>query len=91
MYLSLDIDVLDPAFARGTGTPEVGGLSSRELLGILRGLAGLRIVSADVMEVAPAYDLAEVTSLAAAQVAYELIGLLARCPGETRAAGRPAP
>ena len=78
VYLSLDIDVLDPAFAPGTGTPEAGGLTSRELLSVLRGLTGLHLVGADVVEVAPAYDHAEITSIAAATVVYDLITLLAR-------------
>ncbi|MFP6775524.1 MAG: agmatinase, partial [PS1 clade bacterium] len=66
MYLSIDIDVLDPSHAPGTGTPEIAGMSTRELVGVLRGLSGLNIVSADVVEVSPAYDHAELTSLAAA-------------------------
>jgi len=78
VYVSVDIDVLDPAHAPGTGTPEPGGLTSRELQLLLRGLDGLHIVSADVVEVAPAYDHAELTALAAANVIYELLGLLAR-------------
>jgi len=78
VYLSLDIDVLDPAFAPGTGTPESGGLTSRELLSVLRGLTGLHLVGADVVEVAPAYDHAEITSIAAATVIYDLLTLLAR-------------
>jgi agmatinase len=78
VYLSLDIDVLDPAFAPGTGTPEAGGLTSRELLSVLRGLTGLHLVGADVVEVAPAYDHAEITSIAAATVVYDLLTLLAR-------------
>jgi agmatinase len=78
VYLSIDIDVLDPAHAPGTGTPEIGGMTSRELLSVLRGLAGLNIVGADVVEVAPAYDHAELTSIAAATVAYELVSLLAK-------------
>jgi agmatinase len=78
LYLSIDIDVLDPAYAPGTGTPEVAGLTTRELLQVLRGLAGLRIVSADVVEVAPAYDHAEITALAGATIVYELINLFAR-------------
>jgi agmatinase len=78
LYVSVDIDVLEPGLAPGTGTPEAGGLTSREALGILRGLAGLRIVSADIVEVAPAYDSGEVTSVAASHVAYELLGLFAR-------------
>jgi agmatinase len=77
LYVSVDIDVLDPAHAPGTGTPEAGGLTSRELLEILRGLAGLDLVGADVVEVAPAYDHAEITSIAASHVAYDLVSLLA--------------
>ena len=78
MYVSIDIDVLDPGFAPATGTPEAGGLSSRELLAILRGFTGLNLVSADIVEVAPAYDHAEITSIAAAHLAYELLALLAK-------------
>ena len=78
MYLSIDIDVLDPAHAPGTGTPEIAGISSRELLGVLREYDGLNIISADVVEVSPAYDHAELTSLAAATIVYEIINLLAR-------------
>jgi agmatinase len=81
VYVSVDIDVLDPAHAPGTGTPEAGGLTSRELLGVLRGLAGTRIVGADVVEVAPAYDHAEITGIAAAHVVYDLLALFARRPG----------
>jgi agmatinase len=77
LYLSIDIDVLDPAFAPGTGTPEIGGFSSRELAGILRGLAGLDVVGADVVEVAPPFDHAEVTAIAAANMAYEILALMA--------------
>ncbi|MDF2705673.1 MAG: agmatinase [Nonomuraea muscovyensis] len=77
LYVSIDVDVLDPAHAPGTGTPEAGGLTSRELLEILRGLAGCRIVGADVVEVAPAYDHADITSIAASHVAYDLVSLLA--------------
>ncbi len=76
LYLSIDIDVLDPAHAPGTGTPEVAGLSSRELLNILRGLKGIRMVGGDIVEVAPAYDHAEITSLAAATIAFELVNLI---------------
>jgi agmatinase len=78
VYVSIDIDVLDPAHAPGTGTPEPGGLSSRELQLMLRGMDGMNIVGADVVEVAPAYDHAELTALAAANVAYELLALFAR-------------
>jgi agmatinase len=77
IYVSVDIDVLDPAHAPGTGTPEPGGLTTRELQELLRGLRGLEIAGADVVEVSPAYDHAEITALAAAQVAYELLALLA--------------
>jgi agmatinase len=77
LYVSIDIDVLDPGTAPGTGTPEAGGLTSRELLGVLRGLKGLRLEAADLVEVAPAYDHAEITSMAASHVAYELVSLLA--------------
>jgi agmatinase len=77
VYVSVDIDVLDPAFAPGTGTPESGGLLSRELLGILRSFATLNLVGADVVEVAPAYDHAEITGIAASHVAYELLSAMA--------------
>jgi agmatinase len=77
VYLSLDIDVLDPAFAPGTGTPEAGGWSSREAIAIIRRLAGIRLAGADVVEVAPAYDHAEVTAIAAANIVYELLCLFA--------------
>ena len=77
LYISIDIDCLDPAHAPGTGTPEAGGLTSRELLAILRGLVGCNIISADVVEVAPAYDHAEITAVAASNVAYELVSLMA--------------
>lgn len=76
-YVSLDIDVLDPAFAPGTGTPEAGGLTSRELLAILRSFGSLNLVGADIVEVAPAYDHAEITGIAAAHAAYELISAMA--------------
>ncbi len=80
LYLSIDVDVLDPAHAPGTGTPEIAGMTTRELVGVLRGLAGLNLVSADVVEVAPAYDHAEITSLAAATVVYELTNLFLANP-----------
>lgn len=78
VYLSIDIDVLDPSFAPGTGTPEAGGLSSRELLRVLRGLTDVNLVSADLVEVSPAYDHAEITAIAAATVIFDIIALLAR-------------
>lgn len=77
VYLSIDIDFLDPAFAPGTGTPVAGGPTTDRLLQILRGLAGIRLVAADVMEVAPPYDHAGVTALAAATAALELLYLRA--------------
>jgi agmatinase len=77
VYVSIDIDVLDPSHAPGTGTPEPGGLTTRELQQILRGLRDLNLVGADVVEVAPAYDHAELTTVAAANLVYELLGLMA--------------
>lgn len=80
-YVSVDIDVLDPSFAPGTGTPEAGGLTSRELLNILRSFADLNLVGADIVEVAPAYDHAEITGVAASHAAFELISAMAPRPG----------
>ena len=80
LYVSIDIDVLDPAHAPGTGTPEIAGMTSREILNVIRGLAGMNLVSADVVEVAPAYDHAELTSTAAATIVYELINVIAKNP-----------
>lgn len=80
VYVSVDIDVLDPAHAPGTGTPEAGGLTSRELIAILRGLHGLNIVGADVVEVCPPYDHAQITAVAAAHVVYEFVSLMAVNP-----------
>ncbi|MEI6405830.1 MAG: arginase family protein, partial [Actinomycetes bacterium] len=76
-YLSIDIDVLDPAFAPGTGTPEMGGFTSRELLSMVRALPRDQMVGADIVEVSPAYDHAEITSLAAATLSYEIMSLMA--------------
>lgn len=72
-YVTFDIDFLDPAFAPGTGTPVCGGFSTHEALQLVRGLGGLNIVGMDVVEVAPAYDHAEITALAGASVALELL------------------
>ncbi len=90
VYLSFDIDLLDPAFAPGTGTPEAGGWSSREAIAVIRGLAGIELAGADVVEVAPAYDHAEVTAIAAANIAYEVLCLFALAPsaGATERATR---
>jgi agmatinase len=74
-YLSFDIDVLDPAFAPATGTPEVGGLASWQAQAILRRLTALRFIGMDVVEVAPAYDVAEITALAAATIVWEYLAL----------------
>jgi agmatinase len=76
VYLSFDIDALDPAFAPGTGTPEIGGLASWQAQSILRRLGGLRFAGMDVVEVAPSYDVAEITALAAATMVWEYLALL---------------
>ena len=75
-YLTFDVDALDPAYAPGTGTPEIGGLASWQAQAILRRLAGLRFAGMDVVEVAPAYDVSEITALAAATVIWEYLALL---------------
>jgi agmatinase len=77
VYLSFDVDALDPAFAPGTGTPEVGGLATWQARAILRRLAGLNFTGMDVVEVSPPYDVAEITALAAATMAWDYIALLA--------------
>jgi agmatinase len=77
VYLSVDIDVLDPAFAPGTGTPEAGGMTSRELLAVLRAFGEMNLVGADVVEVSPAYDHAEITGIAASHAVYEVLSALA--------------
>ena len=79
-YLSFDVDSLDPAFAPGTGTPEVGGLTTREVLEILRGLKGLNLVGGDVVEVAPQYDATANTAHAGAQVLFEILSLMVFSP-----------
>ncbi|WP_342643883.1 agmatinase [Rhodoligotrophos ferricapiens] len=89
-YISFDIDSLDPAFAPGTGTPEVGGLTTSEALRLLRGLIGLNIVGGDVVEVAPQYDANSITAQAGAQMLFELLCLATRTvtSRRDRAAGR---
>ncbi|MDH4107039.1 MAG: agmatinase [Gammaproteobacteria bacterium] len=77
VYVSFDIDCLDPSAAPGTGTPVCGGLSSHQAMSILRGLRGMDVIGMDVVEVAPAYDVGEITALAAAHVAMELVCLYA--------------
>ena len=79
-YLTFDIDCLDPSYAPGTGTPVCGGLTSYQALEILRGLAGINIVGMDIVEVAPAYDVGEISALAAAALAMEMLYLYARRP-----------
>ncbi len=76
-YLTFDVDALDPAFAPGTGTPEIGGLASWQAQAMMRKLNGLRFAGMDVVEVAPAYDVAEITALAGASMAYEYLALAA--------------
>ena len=92
-YLSFDIDALDPAFAPGTGTPEIGGLATWQAQSILRKLSGIDFVGMDVVEVAPAYDVAEITALAAATVIWEYLPLhgVGRSPGSEANPGQPTP
>ena len=77
VYVSFDVDFVDPAFAPGTGTPEIGGFTSREAQEFVRGLLGLKLVGCDVVEVYPAYDPAQITALLAANVAHEFLSLVA--------------
>jgi agmatinase len=79
-YISFDVDGLDPAFAPGTGTPEVGGLTPREAQRLLRALAGLRVIGGDVVEVAPQYDATTVTAQIGAQMLFEMLSLVALAP-----------
>jgi len=76
VYVTLDIDAVDPAFAPGTGTPQVGGLTSVQILGLVRALRGLNIVGGDLVEVSPPYDTGEITSLLAANLLFELLCVL---------------
>lgn len=79
-YLTFDIDCLDPSYAPGTGTPVVGGLSTQQALRILRGLGGLNVVGMDLVEVAPAYDVSEVTALAGATLALNMLCIFSERP-----------
>lgn len=81
VYLTFDIDCLDPSFAPGTGTPVAGGLSTAQAFAILKGLAGIDFVGMDIVEVAPPYDVADITALAAAHIAHEWLALYAVRPG----------
>ena len=78
MYLTFDIDAVDPAFAPGTGTPEVGGFSSREALQMVRGLRGLKLVGCDLVEVSPPFDAYDITAILAANLVFEFLSLMAR-------------
>lgn len=81
VYVSLDIDCADPAYAPGTGTPEIAGLTSRELVQLVRGLHGLSIVGVDIVEVSPPFDSAEITALLAANLVFEFLELIAASGG----------
>ena len=81
VYISFDIDSVDPAFAPGTGTPEVGGFTSGEVVSLVRQLTGLHVIGADVVEVAPPWDPTGTTALVAATVMYELLCVLAESHG----------
>jgi agmatinase len=83
-YVSFDVDSLDPAFAPGTGTPEVGGLTSREAMALLRGLRGVDVIGGDVVEVAPQYDATTNTAQVAAQALFQLACLVRLAPGRRR-------
>ena len=84
IYVTVDVDGFDPAYAPGTGTPEVGGLSAREGLTLLRALTGLNVIGADVVEVAPQYDPTTNTAQLAAQILFEELALLAAAPAHAR-------
>lgn len=81
VYLSFDIDCLDPSYAPGTGTPVCGGLTSHQAIAIIRGLLGINIIGMDIVEVAPTYDVGEITALAGATLGMEMINLYANRPG----------
>lgn len=88
-YLTFDIDALDPAFAPGTGTPEIGGLTTREALTILRGMKGANLVGGDVVEVAPAYDATTNTAQSGAQILFEILSLIQLSPFRNVKPGKP--
>lgn len=85
-YISFDVDCLDPAFAPGTGTPEVGGLTTIEAQRLLRGLRGLNLIGGDVVEVSPPFDLSGNTALVGATMMYEILCILAECVAQRKAA-----
>ena len=78
--MTFDIDCLDPSYAPGTGTPVCGGLTTHQAISIIRGLAGINLIGMDLVEVAPAYDVGEITALAGATLAMEMINLYANRP-----------
>jgi agmatinase len=80
VYVTFDVDGLDPTFAPGTGTPEIGGLTTREALQLLRGLKGLNVIGGDVVEVAPQYDATTNTAQAGAQMLFEILSLMVFSP-----------
>ena len=80
-YLSFDIDLLDPVYAPGTGTPEAGGMTTLEAMRLLRGLTGANFVGADLVEVSPPFDHGNITSLHGASILFELLCLLTAAPG----------
>jgi agmatinase len=84
VYVTFDVDALDPAFAPGTGTPEVGGMSSREAIQILRGLKGINVVGGDVVEVAPQYDATTNTAHIGSQLLFEILSLMVFSPALTK-------
>src|SRR5947207_6697144 len=91
VFLTFDIDFVDPGFAPGTGTPEVGGPTSRDALRLVRGLRGIDFVGFDLVEVQPQYDSGEVTSLLAGTLVHEFLALIALCRRDQRGVTRPAP
>jgi agmatinase len=80
VYLTFDIDCLDPSYAPGTGTPVCGGLTTYQAISIIRGLTGINLVGMDIVEVAPIYDVGEITALAGAHLAMEMIFIYANRP-----------
>jgi len=82
VYLSFDIDCLDPSYAPGTGTPVCGGLTTHQAIQIIRGLCGINLIGMDIVEVAPVYDVGEITALAGATLAVEMINAYAHRPGD---------
>lgn len=80
VYVSIDIDTIDPSMSPGTGTPEIGGLTTREMKKILHALDGLKVVGVDIVEVSPSYDSSELTEITAANLAWEMLTVMAKTP-----------